>query len=98
MLKITFILCGHHLYNLEVHASKAGYTKWDLKRNEEVLKELKVEPILDYVCRFQNDWREHVNRISRTRIPKAIMYYQTRGKRSLGCPMKRWHENSLLRL
>jgi hypothetical protein len=25
----------------------AGCTKWDLKRNEEVLKELKVEPILD---------------------------------------------------
>jgi hypothetical protein len=25
----------------------AGYTKWDLKRTEEVLKELKVEPILD---------------------------------------------------
>jgi hypothetical protein len=24
-----------------------GYTKWDLKRNEEALKELKVEPILD---------------------------------------------------
>jgi hypothetical protein len=25
----------------------AGYTKWDLKRNEGVLKEVKVEPILD---------------------------------------------------
>jgi hypothetical protein len=33
----------------------------------------------------------------RTRIPKAIMYYQPRGKRSLGRPMKRWHENPLLR-
>jgi hypothetical protein len=28
--------------------------------------------------------------MSRTRIPKAIMYYQPRGKRSLGRPMKRW--------
>jgi hypothetical protein len=45
-----------------------------MKRNEEVLKELKVEPILDYICRYQNNWREHVNRMSRTRIPKAIMY------------------------
>jgi hypothetical protein len=26
----------------------AGYTKWDLKRNEEV-KELKLEPILDKI-------------------------------------------------
>jgi hypothetical protein len=60
----------------------AGYTKGDLKRNEDVLKELKVE---------------HVNRMSRTRIPKAIMYCQPRGKRSLGRPVKRWHENPLLR-
>jgi hypothetical protein len=75
----------------------AGYTKWDLKRNEEVLKELKVEPILDYICRYQNNWRKHVNRMSRTRIPKAIMYYQPSGKRSLGCPVKRWHENPLLK-
>jgi hypothetical protein len=67
----------------------SGCTKWDLKTYEEVLKELRVEPILDYVCRYQNSWREHVNRISRTRIPKATMYYQPRGKRSLGRPMRR---------
>jgi hypothetical protein len=70
----------------------AGYTRWGLKRNEEVLKELEVEPILDYICGYQNNWREHVNRMSRTRISKAIMYYQPRGKRSLACPKKRWHE------
>jgi hypothetical protein len=34
----------------------AGYTKWDLKRNKEVLKELKVDPILDYICGYQNNW------------------------------------------
>jgi hypothetical protein len=34
----------------------AGYTKWDLKMNEEVLKELKAELILDYLCRYQNNW------------------------------------------
>jgi hypothetical protein len=51
----------------------AGCTEWDVKRNEVVLKELKVEPILDYICRYQNNWREHVNRMSRTRITKAIM-------------------------
>jgi hypothetical protein len=31
----------------------AGYTKWDVKRNEEVLKEVKVESILDYICRYK---------------------------------------------
>jgi hypothetical protein len=71
--------------------------QWDPKRNEEVLKELKVKPILDHICRYQNNWREHVNRMSRTRIPEAIMYCQARGKRSLRRPVKRWHENPLLR-
>jgi hypothetical protein len=74
----------------------AGCSKRDLKRNKEVLKGLKVEPILDYMCRYQSNWREHVNRMGRTRISKAIMYYQPRGKRSLGRPKKRWHENPLL--
>jgi hypothetical protein len=63
-----------------------GYTKWNLKKNEDALKELKVEPIVDYICRYQNNWREHANRMSTTRISKAIMYYQPRG-RSLGRPM-----------
>jgi hypothetical protein len=57
---------------------------------------LKVEPILDYKCRYQDNWREKVNRMSWTRIPKAITHYQPRGKRSLGHPMKIWHENPLL--
>jgi hypothetical protein len=58
----------------------AGYTKWDLKRNEEVLKQLKAEPILDYICRYQNNRRQHVNMMSRTIIPKAIMFYQPRAR------------------
>jgi hypothetical protein len=91
----------HGLYEVELQSARlsrtAGYTKWDLKRNEEVSKKLKVEPMLDYICRYQNSWRERVNRMSRTRIPKAIMYYQPRGKRSSGCPMRRWHGNPLLR-
>jgi hypothetical protein len=84
-------------YEMKFMGRTAGYTKWDLKRNEEVLKEFKVEPILYYICRYQSNWREHVSWLSRTRIPKAIMYYQPRGKRSLGRPVKRWHEILLLR-
>jgi hypothetical protein len=58
----------------------AGYTKWDLKRKEDVLKELKVEPILDYICRNQNNLRQHVNRMSRTRISKANNVLPTKGQ------------------
>jgi hypothetical protein len=111
IIEITYLLCyGSEAWTiqksdesritaceLKFMCRTAGCTKWDLKRNKEVLKELKVEPIFDYICRYQNNWRQHVNRMSRTRVPKAIMYYQPRGKRSLGRPMKRWHENPLLR-
>jgi hypothetical protein len=27
----------------------AGYTKWDLQQNEDVMKELHIEPALDYL-------------------------------------------------
>ncbi|KAJ4448252.1 hypothetical protein ANN_10266 [Periplaneta americana] len=32
----------------------AGYTKWDLKRNCEILKELKTQPVLDYIVQNQS--------------------------------------------
>jgi hypothetical protein len=36
-------------YEMKFMCRTAGYTKWDLKTNEEVLKELKLEPILDKI-------------------------------------------------
>ncbi|KAJ4440946.1 hypothetical protein ANN_10795 [Periplaneta americana] len=31
----------------------AGYAKWDLKRNCEILKELNTQPVLDYIIQYQ---------------------------------------------
>jgi hypothetical protein len=53
-----------------------------LKRNEEVLIEVKVEPILHYICRYHDNWREHVNSMSRTRISKAT----TKGQEIIRTP------------
>lgn len=71
----------------------AGYTKWDRRRNEEILHELQITPVLDYIHQYQNQWLQHLNRMSRDRIPKAVFRYTPVGKRSLGRPMKRWQEN-----
>ena len=71
----------------------AGYTKWDRKRNEEVLQELNIIPTIDYIHKYQKDWLRHVNRMPRGRIPRAILNYNPQGKRSLGRPRKRWREN-----
>ncbi|KAJ4431135.1 hypothetical protein ANN_19730 [Periplaneta americana] len=41
----------------------AGYTKWDRKKNEDILQELNVSSILDYISRYQLNWKEHVSRM-----------------------------------
>lgn len=75
----------------------AGYTKWDHKRNEEIMDELGLEPILQHIQHYQNNWMAHLQRMPSHRIPRAILRYHPQGKRSLGRPKKRWVENSSLR-
>jgi hypothetical protein len=72
----------------------AGYTKWDHKRNEDILTELKIEPMIHYIKHYQESWRSHVNRMNAGRFPKAILRYRPKGKRSIGRQMKRWRENA----
>jgi len=70
----------------------AGYTKWDHKHNEDVLEELQVEPVIEYIRSYQNNWLEHLHRMHRNRNPKVMLHYRPHGKRSLGRPRKRWTE------
>ncbi|KAJ4433596.1 hypothetical protein ANN_15906 [Periplaneta americana] len=46
----------------------AGYTKWDNKRNEDILQELGMELVLQYIHQYQDNWLHHVKRMPRTRI------------------------------
>ncbi|KAJ4448977.1 hypothetical protein ANN_00369 [Periplaneta americana] len=73
----------------------AGYTKWDHKRNEDVMEELQLEPVINHVKHYRNNWINHLHRMRRDRIPKVILHYRPNGKRSLGRPKKRWIENSI---
>ena len=75
----------------------AGYSKWDHKRNEDVLKELRIQSVLQFIHSYQKNWHQHAQRMPRLRIPKALLHYLPQGKRRLGRPMKRWRENSSLR-
>jgi hypothetical protein len=71
----------------------ASFTKWDHKRNQDILTELNTEPMIDDIKHYQESWRSHVNRMSAGRFPKAILRYRSKGKRSIGNPMKRLREN-----
>jgi hypothetical protein len=67
----------------------AGYAKWNDKRVEEIMEDLKTEPVLEYISKHKQNWRGHVNRMDRTRIPQKILQYAPRGRRPTGRPAKR---------
>jgi hypothetical protein len=50
----------------------AGYTGWDHKRNEDILKELQMSQITEFVYQNRKNWKEHVDRITSDRIPKRF--------------------------
>jgi hypothetical protein len=70
----------------------AVYTKLDKKRNTEILRELKINSVLEHVDQYRNNWKQHVQRMDRSRIPRQMMTCRPKGKRSLGRPLKRWRE------
>jgi hypothetical protein len=66
-----------------------GYTRWDHKRNEDILTELQILQITEFIFQYRKNWKEHVDRMSSDRIPKRTLKYQPKGKRNLGRPWKR---------
>jgi hypothetical protein len=72
-----------------------GYTRWDHKRNEDILTELRMSQITEFIYQYRKNLKEHVNRMSSDRIPKMILKYQPKGKRNLGRPLKRWKDSVL---
>jgi hypothetical protein len=48
----------------------AGYTRWDHKRNVDILTELQISQITGFIYQYRKNWKEHVDR-----IPKMILKY-----------------------
>jgi hypothetical protein len=73
----------------------AGYIRWDQKRNEDILTELQMSQITEYIYQYRKNWKEHVDRMSSDRIPKMILKYEPKGKRNLRRPLKKWKDSVL---
>jgi tRNA G10 N-methylase Trm11 len=56
----------------------AGYTRWDHKRNEDILAELRMSQITEFIYKYMKNWKDHVDRMSSERIQKMIIKYQTK--------------------
>jgi hypothetical protein len=68
----------------------AGCTKLVKKRNTEILQELNINSVLEHLDQYRNNWKQHAQRMDRSRIPPQIMTYGPKGIRSLGKPLKLW--------
>jgi hypothetical protein len=67
----------------------AGYTWTDYKTNTQIVKELKITPILDKLLEYKRNWIQHVNRTPRKRLPRVMKHYSPTGRRNHGRPLKR---------
>ena len=67
----------------------AGYTWTDYKTKAEIAKELKITPILDKLPEHKRNWIQYINRMPRNRLPRAMKYYSSTGRRNHGRPFKR---------
>jgi ABC-type ATPase involved in cell division len=57
-----------------------GYTLFDHKQSEDILKELQIELVITHVQNYHTNWRNHVRRMERVRIPKQLTTYAPRGR------------------
>jgi len=67
----------------------AGYTWTDHKINAQIAKELNITPSLDKLLEYKRSWIQHVNRMSRNRLPRVMRHYSPTGGRNHGKPLKR---------
>jgi hypothetical protein len=53
----------------------AQYTLYDHKKNQDIIKELNTHSIIEKINKYKNKWIQHVRRMDRSRIPRAIIEY-----------------------
>jgi hypothetical protein len=63
------------------------------------MKELHIEPMLNYIQHYQMQWKKHLLQIRvQLRFLKPPFTIDQMEKSFLGCPVKRWCENASVRL
>jgi hypothetical protein len=53
----------------------AGFTLLDHKRNEEILKNLKVEPVSKFIQNYCANQKDHIERMDPNTIPNKLLHY-----------------------
>jgi hypothetical protein len=66
-----------------------GYIWTDYKTNTQNVKKLKITQTLEKILEYKGNWIQHLNRMSRNRLPRVTKHYSPTGRRNHGRPLKR---------
>jgi hypothetical protein len=58
----------------------AKYTWQDFETNEDILSELKINPVVMKIKNYRNKWIQYVRQMDRYTLPHLIMKYPPCGK------------------
>ena len=61
----------------------AGYTWTDYKTDTQITKELKIIRILEKLLEYKSNWIQHINRMSRNRLPRVMKPYSPNWQKEL---------------
>jgi hypothetical protein len=64
----------------EVEEEAIFHTWTDQETNAEIVKELNTTPVLDKIRDYKRNWTQHVNLMSRNRLPRLIKTTSKRQK------------------
>jgi hypothetical protein len=71
-------LCGSEIELLERRTKMIDVNLDEHNRNEEILEELKIEPVGEKLRKFKSNWLRHVTRVS-DRMPKIMLKCRPNG-------------------
>jgi hypothetical protein len=69
-----------------------GCTRLDQVRNENIINDLGIFPLIEKIIEYRNKWKAHMQRMEHTLIPLQAYKYQPSGKRDIARPRRRWRE------
>jgi hypothetical protein len=74
---------------IKIFRRRAGYTLFDHKRNEEILEQMKVEPVNVKLRIIQTKLATTCNKNEQQHDAKAVLSCRPNGRSRLGRPLKR---------
>jgi hypothetical protein len=69
-----------------------GITTLDKEKDHCIREKTVAQNIEKEIKYYQKKWLQHVQKMDTNRIPKQALQYETKGRRNIGRPRKRWRD------